>query len=356
MSPNVRMIWGCLWGPCGTLERALVWIHSSHLCYSALQALVPLLTELRGHLGVVFSQGQEAWDPWAAVSPHRITAATDKEPTRAARALWHSASCLGNFESHLEPLEVLLGWPSEWWTPGNRSHGVEGLHRGHLTLQLSTWYLFAKSSYRIWILFGTGFCLLSHHVSQPQIRSSANINLPQVAQEAQPGDSSKRSLDSHLSNFVNLYLVQFSSVTQLCQTLWSHWLKYTRPPWPSPTPRVYSTSCPLSWWCHSTASSFVVPFSSHFQSLPASGSFPMSQLFASGGQSIGVSASTSVFPMNIQHWFPLGWTGWISLQSKGLSRVFSSTTVQSINSSALSFLNSPTLTSIHDSWRNHSLD
>ena len=96
----------------------------------------------------------------------------------------------------------------------------------------------------------------------------------------------------------------------------------------SPTPRVYSNSCPLSRWCHLTVSSSVVPFSSHLQSFPASGSFPVSQFFPSGGQSIGVSTSASVLPMNIQDWFPLGWTGWISLQSKGLSRVFSSTTVQ----------------------------
>ena len=120
---------------------------------------------------------------------------------------------------------------------------------------------------------------------------------------------------------------QFSSVTQSCPTLWPHGLQHARPPCPSPTPRVYSNSCPLSQWCHPTISSSVVSFSSHLQSFPASGSFQMSQLFASGGQSIGVSASTSVFPMNIQDWFPLGWTGLISLQSKGLSRVFSYTTV-----------------------------
>ena len=101
-----------------------------------------------------------------------------------------------------------------------------------------------------------------------------------------------------------------------------------RPPCPSPTPGVYSNSCPSSRWCHPTISSSVIPFSSHLQSFPASGSFQMSQLFASGGQSIGVSASTSVLPMNIQDWFPSGWTGWISWQSKGLSRVFSNTTVQ----------------------------
>ena len=96
----------------------------------------------------------------------------------------------------------------------------------------------------------------------------------------------------------------------------------------SPTPRVYPNSCPLSWWCHPTISSSVVPFSSNPQSFPTSGSFQMSQLFASGGQRIRVSASASVLPMNIQDWFPLGWTGLISLQSKGLSRVFFNTTVQ----------------------------
>ena len=99
-------------------------------------------------------------------------------------------------------------------------------------------------------------------------------------------------------------------------------------PCPLPTPGVHPNSCPLSRWCHPAISSSVVPFSSCPQSLPASGSFPMSQLFTWGGQSIGVSASTSVLPMNTQDWSPLGWTGWISLQSKGLSRVFSYTTVQ----------------------------
>ena len=101
-----------------------------------------------------------------------------------------------------------------------------------------------------------------------------------------------------------------------------------RPPCPSPTPRVHTNSRPSSQWCHPAISSSVVPFSSCPQSFPASESFPMSQLFTSGGQSIGVSASTSALPMNTQDWSPLGWTGWISLQSKGLSRVFSSTTVQ----------------------------
>ena len=133
--------------------------------------------------------------------------------------------------------------------------------------------------------------------------------------------------------------------------------QYARPTCSSPTPSVYSNLSPLSWWCHPTISSSVVPFSSCRQSFPASGSFQMSQFFASGGQSIGVSASTSVLPMNIQDWFPLGLTGWISLQSKGLSQEPSLTPqLKNINSSALSFLSSPTLTCIHDYWKNHSLD
>ena len=107
-----------------------------------------------------------------------------------------------------------------------------------------------------------------------------------------------------------------------------HALQHTRPTCPSPTPGVSSNSCPLSQLCHPTISSSVIAFSSHLQSFPTSGSFQITQFFASGGQSIGVSASTSVFPMNTQDRFPLGWTGWISLQSKGPSRVFSNTTAQ----------------------------
>ena len=148
---------------------------------------------------------------------------------------------------------------------------------------------------------------------------------------------------------------QFSSVTQLCPTLCDPMdcMQHTRLPCPSPTPRAYSNVCPLSWWCHPTISSSVVPFSC-LQSFPASGSFQMSQFFASGGQSIGASASISVLPMN---WFPLGWTGWISLQSKRDSQESSPTSqFNSINSLALIFLCSPTLTSIHDYWKNHSFD
>ena len=126
--------------------------------------------------------------------------------------------------------------------------------------------------------------------------------------------------------------VQFSPVqfsrSVMSNSLQPHEPHHARPPCPSPTPGVYSNPCPSNRWCHPTISSSVVPFSSCPQSLPALGSFPMSQLFTSGGQSIGVSASASVLPMNTQDWSPLGWTGWISLQSKGLSRVFSNTTVQ----------------------------
>ena len=119
--------------------------------------------------------------------------------------------------------------------------------------------------------------------------------------------------------------VQFSR-SVVSDSLRPHESQHARPPCPSPTPGVHSNSCASSWWYHPAISSSVVPFSSCPQSLPASGSFPMSQLFAWGGQSIGVSASASVLPMNTEGWFPLGWTGWISLQSKGLTRVFSNTT------------------------------
>ena len=107
----------------------------------------------------------------------------------------------------------------------------------------------------------------------------------------------------------------------MSNSLQPHGLQHARPPCPSPTPGVYPNSCPLSWWCHPAISSSVVPFSSRLQSFPASGSFPMSQFFTSGGQSLVVSASASVLPMNIQDWFPLGLTGFISLQSKGLSKL-----------------------------------
>ena len=121
--------------------------------------------------------------------------------------------------------------------------------------------------------------------------------------------------------------VQFSR-SVVSDSLWPHKLQHARPPCPSPLPRIHPNPCPSYRWCHPAISSSVVPFCSCSQSSPASGSLPMSQLFAWGGQSIGVSASTSVLPMNTHDWSPLGWSGWISLQSKGLSRVFSNTTVQ----------------------------
>ena len=146
-------------------------------------------------------------------------------------------------------------------------------------------------------------------------------------------DIVKQEMERVNINILGISELKWMDISQLSHSvipdpLWPHRLHHTRPPCPLSTPRVYSNSCPLSWWCHPTISSSVVPFSSCLQYFPASRSFPMSQFFASGGQSIGVSASASVLPMNIQDWFPLGWMGWNSLQSKGLSRVFSNTTVQ----------------------------
>ena len=126
------------------------------------------------------------------------------------------------------------------------------------------------------------------------------------------------------------------------------WTAARQAPCPSPSPGAHSNSCPLRQLCHPNILPSVIPFSSWFQSFKASGSFQMSQLFASSGQSIRLSVSPSVLPMNIQDWFPLAWTGWIFLQSMGFSRVFPNTTVQRINSSVLSILYSPTLTSVHD--------
>ena len=159
-------------------------------------------------------------------------------------------------------------------------------------------------------------------------------------------------------NWIEMMVFPFSQFRCLVisNSLWPHGLQHVWPPCPSPTPRAYSNSCPSSRWCHPTISSSVVPFSSCLQSFPASGSFPMSQFFSSGGQSIGASALASVPPMNIQDWFPLELTSWTSLLSKGLLRVFSNTTVQKHQSLALSFLYGPTLTSIHDYWKNHSFD
>ena len=139
----------------------------------------------------------------------------------------------------------------------------------------------------------------------------------------------------HSHHLIFLYIlkwIQFSSVqfsrSVVSDSLWPHELQHARPPCPSLTPRVYPKFCPFCWWCHPTISFSVVPSFFCLQSFPTSRTFQMSQLFTTGSQSIGYSASTSVLPMNTQDWSPLEWTGWISLQSKGLSRVFSNTTVQ----------------------------
>ena len=149
--------------------------------------------------------------------------------------------------------------------------------------------------------------------------------------------------------------VQFShSVMSDCLQLHGFW--HARLFCPSPDPGACSNSCPSCWWCHPTISSSVVTFSSCLQSFPASGSYPRSRFFARGGQSIGVSVSASVLPMNIQDWVPLGLTGLISLPSKGLSRIFFNTKVEKHQFFSTSFLYRPTLTSIHDYWKNHSFD
>ena len=150
----------------------------------------------------------------------------------------------------------------------------------------------------------------------------------------------------------------FCSVTKsvMSNSLSLHGLQHVWLPCPSPSPGVCSNSCPLSQWCHPTVSSSVIPFFSCPQSFPASGSFPTSWLFTSGGQSIGASASASVPPMNIQDWFPLGMTTLISLLSKGLSRVFSRTTIWKHWFFRLSRFYGPTLTFVHDYWKNHSFD
>ena len=156
-------------------------------------------------------------------------------------------------------------------------------------------------------------------------------------------------------------ILQFSSVAQTCPTLCDP-MNHSTPGLPVHHQLPEFTQTHVHWVgdaiqpSHPTISSFVIPFSSCLQSFPASGSFQMSQFFALGGQSIGVSALTSVLPMNTQDWSPLGWTGWIALKSKGLSRVFSNTTVQKHQFFVLSFLYSPTLTSIRDYWKNHSFD
>ena len=157
---------------------------------------------------------------------------------------------------------------------------------------------------------------------------SASTLVPLCSQQVSP-------LVPNIAFFLSSFIYRTSCISSvqfshwvMSNSLWPREPQHARTPCPSPTPGVHPDSCPLSWWCHPIIPSSIIPFFSCPQSFQASGSFPMSQLFAWGGQSIGVSASTSVLPMNTQDWSPLGWTGWISLQSKGLSRVFSNTTVQ----------------------------
>ena len=161
------------------------------------------------------------------------------------------------------------------------------------------------------------------HLAKPRLYTSKQ-QLPHLP--------SPQALAITILFFVSMNLTTFSSVLfnrlVVSDSFRPYGLQHARSPCPSPTPGVHSNSCPLSRWCHPTISSSVIPFSSCLQSFPASGSFQMSQLFSSGGQSTVVSASASVLPMNIQNWSPLGWTGWISFQPKELSRVFSNTTVQ----------------------------
>ena len=157
---------------------------------------------------------------------------------------------------------------------------------------------------------------------------------------------------------LNVMICANSSVQLLSvsNSLWPHGLPHTRPPYPSWVPGVYSNSCPLSWWWHPTISSSVVPFSSRLQSFSASGSFQMSQFFAAFGHSIAVAASALLLPMHIQDWPPLGWTGWNPCSPRDSQESSSTPQFKIIISSVLSFLYSPTLTSIHDYWKNHSFD
>ena len=165
----------------------------------------------------------------------------------------------------------------------------------------------------------------------------------------------KVSLGYQYASHICTDFSQFSC-SVVSDSLRPHGLQHARLLCSSPTPGACSNSCPSSWWCHPTISSLVIPFFSCFQSFPASGSFPVSQFFASGGQSIGVSTSTSVLPLNIQDLSPLGWTGWIPCSPRDSQESSPTPQFKSINSLAFSFLYSPTLTSIYDYWKNHGFD
>ena len=205
----------------------------------------------------------------------------------------------------------------------------------------------------VWKCFYYTYTLID---SFPQIcDSKVNIVFPLIFEGLAPLSSNFYCCFGEVYHFYS-WLFQFSC-SVVSNSLQPHEPQYARPPRPSPIPGVYSKSCPLSQWCHPAISSSVVPFSSCPQSLPASRSFPMSQHFTWGGQSIGVSASASVCPMNTQDWSPLGWAGLISLQSKGLSRVFSNTiTVQKHQFFSTQLSSQSNSHIIHDHWKNHSCD
>ena len=206
-------------------------------------------------------------------------------------------------------------------------------------LSLTPSFSFLLSQFCSWLLipfafpsFLTDLMTFSAYACQSSFPTFAGIILPFRCNNLFPSRLFSRPSTGRPQPLTAVLPVQLSSVQFSCSvvsdSLQPHESQHTRPPCPSPTPGVHPSSCRLSWWCHPAISCSVVPFSSCPQSLPASGSFPVSQLFAWGGQSIRVSASASVLQMNTQDWSPLEWTGWISLQSKGLSRVFSNTTVQ----------------------------
>ena len=219
---------------------------------------------------------------------------------------------------------------SQFFTSGGQSIGVSALAsvfpvyiQGWFPLQLTGLILLSKELFK---------SLFQHHSWEALVLWCSAFFTVQLSY---PYMTTGKTISS----------VQFPRLV-MSDSLWHHGLHHTRPPCLSPPPGAYSNSCPLSWWCHPTISSSVGPFSSHLQSFPASGSFQMSQFFASGGESIGVSGSA--LSMNIQDWFPLGWTGWISLLSMGSQESSPTPQFKNINSSTLSFLYSPTLTSIHD--------
>ena len=206
------------------------------------------------------------------------------------------------------------------------SEPLEGINSTNI-LTLGQWHWFqvlstSSGSEYVYVVLWNQLCVnlfLQHHENDADALSKFFLLLS--------SSSSSTSCGNLLYNSFQFSSVQFSR-SVMSDSLQPHGPKHARLPWPSPTPGVYPNSCPLTRWYHPTISLSVVPFSSLLQYLPASGSFPMSRLFASGGQSTGASVSASVLPMNTQDWSPLGWTGWTSLKSKGLSRVFSNTTVQ----------------------------